>query len=240
MIYIISIKKIFSLEWWRLNRCWICTWKSKNCIIIITHLHIHVSSSTPSIINRSICRLLSRNVPGRPSRAKHVKDTSSRAFAARSTVAKFIRVWSISLISDSATRQKGARLEVPRWHSRTPAPPPDRGPQIYHRAGLYPHQISSRRRRSRVPSYVIPALRQLIYLWAGISLFSPRPLALSLFPSLAHSSSRDLCALPPLAKNNSPDFTFERQRMSVQFSLCDSWRNIVPMQTCTRDYITLT
>lgn len=74
-------------------------------------------------------------------------------------------------LSPAATRQKGSRTvgnaegarlaELPRLHLTER--PTDLSP-----AWPYPHQISSRRRRrrrrSRVPSYVIPALRQLIYL----------------------------------------------------------------------------
>lgn len=63
-----------------------------------------------------------------------------RTSAARSTVAKCVKAWSIPSISDS-DETKAVGLEAPGRlrvrYSRTPAPPPDRDPQIYHR-GLLP------------------------------------------------------------------------------------------------------
>lgn len=99
-------------------------------------------------------------------------------------------VWSIPPIP-GRDETKEARA-VGSWSpERLCAPPPDRGPQIYH--CTYPNQISSRLHRPRVPSYVIPPLRQLIYLRS-----------VSLLPSSSSSSlsprappSNPLPAPPP-------------------------------------------
>jgi len=164
----------------------------------------------PSISYRSInlSITIEECVPGRPSRAK------THTSAARSTVAKFVTVWSIPFISGSDETKGVAHgwkllgwleatlglgiVQLPRLHLTE-------GPQIYHRRPLYPHQISSRRRRrSHVPSYVILALRQLIYLWADIS-----SLRVLLFPFPSTRPHFVRTRLEPPRQEQS-DFTYER------------------------------
>lgn len=135
-------------------------------------IRLHVEFHGAARRTRSLIGIV-LSFDGYPSGARPAQRHESKA---RSTVAKFVRGLIDSSYPEKRRDKGGARgrkLIAARFRTRPSqcASPPDRGPQIYHCA--YPNQISSRLHRPRVPSYVIPPLRQLIYL-CSIS-FLPLP-----------------------------------------------------------------
>lgn len=149
--------------------------------------------------------------------------------AVRSTVAKFVTIWSIPFISGSDETKGVAHGWKLRDEPRVRAWPNSRTStwQRAHRfitVDLYPHQISSHRRRSCVPSYVIPALRQLIYLWAGISFLRPRTFPLPRSPTLRSSST-------PPARNNQILHTRDTGRTRPNFFLATLRKNCAGANT---------
>lgn len=94
-------------------------------------------------------------------------------------------------------------------HSRTPAPPPDRGPQIYHRPGLYPAPdiISP-------PPIPCPVIRNpgapTAHLFMSWHFSLLRSLLLLLF--FPRSPTLLVPRLMPF-RQEQLDFTFERQKM---------------------------